>query len=226
MSPEKRYLKWRRQPAVGCVFARLTANNPARYEQRVYRVPGDDPQKIAAGIEAIVGPAIVDPKTSAVVLIFPDLRSLEAVARAMLALNAIPGWKVMRSKLVRPPSMQAIAFNIVRDIPFGRRSLPSEALVFGPFAPFPPTRKAPVTAMEIFVGKPRPKGPLDDVPVKKANLAHMALNLANHAMFIRMWNNSHVGRTRSLNGRKDNRAKAKVSLVIPSVMAWKLGCAP
>ncbi len=206
------------------MFARLIANNPSRYEQQVHRITGKDPGRTASKIEALVGPAIADKKAASVVLVFPDLTTLEALARTMLALNSIAGWTVTCSKLHPPPSGNFTVFNVVREIPYGRRKCPSEALVFGPYAPFPPTRKAPVTALEIFVGKPMPKGPLDDVPTTRANLAHMKLNLPNHAIFLKMWKSSHDGRTQSLKGKADNRAKAKVSLVIPSALARQLGC--
>jgi hypothetical protein len=44
-------------------------------------------------------------------------------------------------------------------------------------------------------------------------------------MFLSMWEGSKAGRDRQLGG-KDNRAKAKASLVIPSALANQLGCAP
>jgi hypothetical protein len=227
MSPEARYLKWRRQqPAIGCVFARLIASNPKRYEQQVDRINGQDPMRVARRIESIVGPAVASANVSSVVLIFPDLVKLEAVASAMLALNGVPGWKVTWTKLKPPPAMVCVALNIVREIRFGSGTCPSEALVLGPFRSFPPTRRAPVTALEIFVGEPRPMGPLDDTPTQKANLAHIELNLATHAIFMKMWKKSHDARTKSLGDRADNRAKAKVSLVVPTLMARRLGCCP
>jgi hypothetical protein len=105
----------------------------------------------------------------------------------------------------------------------GATTCPSEALVLGPFRVFPSTRKAPVVALELFIGEPRPMGPLDDVATTKANLAHIELGLPMHKMFQTMWKNSIKGRTKSLGG-SDNRAKAKVTLVVPVTLARRLGC--
>ena len=163
--------------------------------------------------------------SAAVAMTFPYLTSLEDVARAMLALGQIPKWVVTATKITPPPTGEYVALNITRQIPFGSGVCPSEALVLGPFDDFPPTRKAPVTALEIYVGAPRPNGPLDDAPTTKANLAHIELNLPSHATFEMMWESSKKGRLDSLGG-PDNRAKAKVSLVLPMSMAQLVGCAP
>jgi hypothetical protein len=143
----------------------------------------------------------------------------------MLALNGEEHWGVTTRTIEAPPAGAFVAIRIVRDISFGDGYCPSEALVLGPFDEFPPTRKSPVTALEVFLGEPRPLGPLDDVPTTKANLAHLEMHLPTHEMFLTMWESSKTGRTRELGG-PDNRAKAKVSLVISTALANQLGCAP
>jgi hypothetical protein len=220
------YLDWRRrQHHIGCVFARLIASDPDRFLQRVVRVPqASTHARIANNIEKIVEQAISD-SVAAVAMTFPYLDKLEDVARVMVALGPLPKWKVVPTKVLPPPAGEYVALNITREIPFGEGVCPSEALVLGPYAEFPPTRRAPVTALEIYVGAPRPRGPLDDADTTKANLAHIELNLPNHATFETMWESSKKGRLDSLGG-PDNRAKAKVSLVLPTSMAQLVGCEP
>jgi hypothetical protein len=226
MSPEKKYLNWRRQPEVGCVFARLMASDPPRYEQHVVQVScTGTPAKIASRIANTITTLIQEDRPAAVVIILPELQTLEATARVMLALDAEPLWTVTTSKLKKPPPDDYVALHVVREISFGDGKCPSEALVLGPFKAFPPTRRSPVTAFEVFVGEPRPKGPLDDEDTVKANLAHVELHLPTHNAFMMMWNNSIKGRSKSLGGA-DNRAKAKVAMVVPASLANRLGCAP
>ena len=226
ISPEKQYLSWRRGPAVGCVFARLIATNPARYEQRVIRVPkASTPSRVAKKVATIVAALIADKSAAAVTLVFPHITTLEHTATVILALNDEPQWSVRTSVLLEPPPGGFIAFHLVREIPFGAQSCPSEALVFGNFPECPPTRRSPVTALELFVGELRPRGPLDDAPTTKGNLAHIELHLPTHEMFRTMWENSELGRATSLGGQ-DMRAKAKVSLVVTPELANSLGCTP
>src|SRR5262249_49743225 len=103
---------------------------------------------------------------------------------------------------------------------------PSEALVLGNFDGFPATRRAPVTALEIFVGVPRAMDPKTGEPSKKANLAHVELVLPTSDAAQNMWDKSVEGRLTSLGGVDDVRAKAKVAFVVSSALAESLGCAP
>ena len=210
---------------MGCVFARLLAKYPNKYGQRFVQLtkPGTAPQT-AKRIATIVSGLIDDKSVSAVILLFPHITSLEQIAEVMLGLGKEPQWGVETTKLDPPPAGEFIAFRVVRDIPCGKKWWPSEALVFGDFPEFPPTRRAPVTALEIFVGKPRPGGPLGNDSREKANLAHIELNLPMHEHFERMWDGSIAGRTASLGDPEDARAKAKVSLVVSLDLARRLGC--
>ena len=227
MSPEEQYLFWRRsKPDVGCVFARLIASNPTKYEQRVVRVPkARTTSRVAKKVATIVADLIADKSAAAATLVFPHLTTLEHTATVMLALNDEPQWSVTTTVLQEPPPGGFIAFHVVREIPFGAQSCPSEALVFGNFFEFPPTRRSPVTALELFVGEPRPRGPLDDAPTTKGNLAHIELHLPTHEMFLSMWEKSKLGRAASL-GCQDNRAKAKVSFMVTPALANSMGCTP
>jgi hypothetical protein len=110
-------------------------------------------------------------------------------------------------------------------LPFGAGQCPSEALVLGPFAGFPNTRKSPLTAIEIFVGEPREFDPKSGAPTTKANVAHMDMGVMQEAWEI-MWEQSVDGRLASLGGINDPRAKAKVAFVVPIALAQKLGFAP
>jgi hypothetical protein len=160
---------------------------------------------------------------NAAVMLLPDVQTLERVAAIFLALEDQPKWSVSTTPLNETPLGEMLAVHLVREIPFGDTTCPSEALVLGPFDEFPPTRRAPFTALEIYVGEPRKMDPKDETkPTEKANLAHISMHLPTHDAFKHMWKQSEEGRAASLGGT-DMRAKAKVSFVLPIVLAQQLG---
>ena len=225
MSLEEEYLRWRRGTPVGCMFARAIAIRPQRYSQRIEAIGGNSPQSLALAIAAHADQCVGDPETAAIALLFPELSNLGILAQAALALAACPNWSVTRTAVDGTPAGDMVAFHITRDIPFGSTTCPSEALVLGPFNEFPPTRKAPVTALEMFVGDPMPHDPKTGNPTTKAQLAHMALPMVTDTAFKTMWDKSIEGRKASLRC-DDGRAKAKISFVIPAALAAQLGCTP
>lgn len=211
MSPEQQYLLWRKQPAVGCFFARTIANHPHWYGQKIECVSGTGTPDVLAGeIASRVAGAVADHTVFASAILLPDIAKLGIAARAFLALARQPDWDVTTSLLQDPPAGEMVAVHIVRSIPFGNASCPSEALVLGPFSEFPLTQRAPIAALEIYVGEPRPTDPKSGNPTRRANLAHIEMNLPTDAAFQKIWNMSVDGRTRSLGGN-DSRAKAKIS---------------
>jgi len=225
MSVESDYLKWRNEPAIGCMFARMIAREPKRFDQAVERIICDgEPLEIAEEIDHRVTTLIEDQRVAAAVLLFPAITILERLARSLLALNGRPGWGVVAAPLAPPPAADMITVRLSRDIPFGDGTCPSEALVLGPFEEFAPTRRSPICALEMFVGQPRDLDPKTGTPTTKANLAHMSVHLPTQQAFERMWNMSMAGRLNSLDGNQDNRAKAKVSFVLPTALAQQLGC--
>jgi hypothetical protein len=227
MSPEEVYLGWRKRREVGCVFAQIIARHPDRFEQRIDVISELLPlAALAALIADRIDGMIADGGIAAAAILLPNISTLQDAARTFLALSDQPGWRVTMSSVPGPPS-GVIAIHIVKTIPFGATSCPSEALVLGPFNEFPPTRRSPITALEIYVGEPRPFDPkIPGKPTTKANLAHIEMNLPTHAAFEKVWGMSEKGRLASLGGGEDNRAKAKVSLVVPRDLALQLGCLP
>lgn len=226
MTLEQQYLDWRRQPAVGCMFARMIAVRPGHYHQELERLPTRaTAQQTAAELATRVDVLIGDTAVSAAAILFPDIGTLEDLTKVLLALRSQPGWTVTTTTLQNPPAGEMVAIHISKQIPFGSGSCPSEALVLGPFMEFPPTRRAPISALEIYVGEPRPTDPKTGDPTTKANLAHMEMNFPTDTAFKKTWNKSVDGRLASLGG-EDSRAKAKIAFVIPKALADKLGCAP
>jgi hypothetical protein len=195
MSPEDKYLKWRARPPVGCVFARLMARHRADYGQKVgiVHTKSASPAVVSAEIADLIDQFLADSSVSAATLLFPDLVELESLTRIALALKPLPNWYVTTSAVMPPPDGDMVAVHVVRDIPFGAATCPSEALVLGPFDNFPPTRRAPVTALEIFVGEPMTHDPKSGAPTTKANLAHAKLDELPDQMFKSMWASSLSG---------------------------------
>lgn len=231
MSAAAEYLKWRRGPAVGCMFARAMSHAPSDYRQVVEEIAYDNPAVVAAAIATRVQQFVPDSAILAASFVLPSVGTLEQLLAMALALPNDPTWHVDAWQLDPPPAMDLAAIRIVRDLPFGNGTLPSEALVLGNFEVFPNTRRAPHTALEIFVGEPAPQDPKEHTPSTKANLAHIDFrdsNLINRDFkqdaVDTMWDKSRAGRLSSLGGVDDKRAKAKVTFVVPKALAQKLGC--
>ena len=231
MSVADEYLKWRRGPAIGCVFARVMSDAPNDYGQVVEEIGSDDPAAVATTIANRVQQLVPEPRVLAVAFVLPGIETLEKLMAMALALPTDPTWHVDAWQLDPPPEMDLAAVRVVRDLPFGNGTLPSEALVLGSFNVFPKTRRAPRTAFEIYVGEPAPQDPKQHTPSTKANLAHIDFrdrNLINRdftqAAVDTMWEKSKAGRLSSLGDVDDRRAKAKVTFVVPTALARNLGC--
>jgi hypothetical protein len=228
MTAVQDYLKWRRSNPIGCMFARLIAIQPGKYKQVVECVPaGNGPAQTAQNISVRIDALIADRAVAAAALLFPEIKTLEGIARVMLALGGQPKWTVIPTVLDNEVVGQMVAIRVSREIPFGATTCQSEALVLGKFAAFPPTRKSPITALEIFIGEPLVNDPKTGEPTEKANLAHIdARSVLGDEPFDGVWDKSVAGRKESLGDRDDNRAKAKVTLVLTPALARRLGCSP
>lgn len=210
------------------MFARIIAIRPAAYKQIVESMaPAITPAKSAEQIAKRVEVLVEDKSVVAVALLFPDIATLEGLARIILALGDQPKWTVTAAALENEVVKNTTALRVAREIPFGQTSCPSETLVLGPFNEFPVTRRAPVPALEIFVGEPQPLDPKTGKPTTQANLAHIDARkiLGDHG-FDNVWTKSEQGRKTMLGGVNDIRAKAKVTLAIPTSLARRLDCAP
>jgi hypothetical protein len=160
VSARSDYLEWRHGPPVGCTFARLIAIRPKDYGQVVEEIPArGTPIQIAATIARRIDRNISDPDVAATTLLMPDISSLQKLTEVALALRNHPGWTVRFVPVEESRWGDLVAVCIAREIPFEDRTLPSEALVLGPFAEFPPTRQSPVLALEIYVGEPMSHDP-------------------------------------------------------------------
>jgi hypothetical protein len=233
MSAVSEYLQWRRGPAIGCVFARAMSAVPGDYGQVVEEITHHEPVAVAATIVRRVEQLVPLPKALAVAFVLPGVETLEKLLAMALALRTDPNWHIDVSQLDPPPATDLAAVRVARDIPFGSARLPSEALALGNFDIFPNTRRAPHTAFEIYVGEPAPQDPKDHTPSTKANFAHIDFRDRtlinkdfNQTAVDKMWDNSRAGRLSSLGGVDDRRAKAKVTFVIPTALARKMGCLP
>ena len=221
------YRSWKRTYAdIGCVFARLMATKPPPgYGEAV--VAGSDPSTIAREIATRIATFVDDPLSFAAALVFPDVNDLPTLTKMALALASQPLWTVTRRIIPGTPIGDVVAFNVVREIPKADGgTCPSESLVLGPFSDFPKTRRAPVTALEIFVGTAPTHQPTGE-PTVKAHLADFNIEgLPAASTFQLMWDGSKTGRLKSLDGIDDLRAKAKVTFAIPMSVAALIGCVP
>ena len=236
MSAKDDYLAWRRQPFIGCMFARMMSVNPGDYGQIVTEIPADDsPAAVAAAVAQHIDACVVDAQITAAAIVLPGITTLRDLARMALALGDLPNWGMSTYLMDPPPALPLVVMSLVRQLPFtNNETRPSEVLILGPFPEFPATRRAPMTALEVFVGVPLPQDPKTHDPTTRAQLAHM--DLMDRAIVKRdftqeqvdiLWSRSEKGRRESIGGDGgDNRARARVSFVIPVALATELGCAP
>lgn len=225
--PTTAYLQWRRRPTVGCRFAMVASANPHLYGQRVETVfSASPPEAVAKVIASRITQLLADPQVQAAALVLPGLTTLRKTAEVFLALGNEPKWNVQRTILQIDDATSFVAFNITRAIPFAGTEVPSEALVLGNFPAFPATRRAPVTALEIFVGAPLPNDPGSGKPTTKGHLAHMDMTFPSPDAFKKLWSQTPATRLAALGGVDDLRAKAKVSFVVPVKLAERIGCMP
>lgn len=223
----KDYLRWRAGKEVGCVFARLMSRQPDRHGQRIVVVPGQQPARAAARVEELVGGFVADSSAAAATVLFPKVQDLPSMVEIVLTLGSKSNWVVNRSFLANTGGGDVVAFAVSRKIPLvDGTPVPSEALVLGPFVEFPATRRAPIAALEIFVGTPQARSPKDNKPTTKAHLAHVDLSLPTPETKQSMWKASERDRLASLGGVEDARAKAKVAFTVPLALAQSIGCWP
>jgi hypothetical protein len=226
--PVDDYRNWRKlNPAVGCRFAKVIAIVPRKWGQTFDVIPPvADVDGMAEAIAAKVTELVANKDALAAALLLPHLTDLEGTARVMLTLGGKPQWSLTSTAITNQVLGPMVAVRLSRDVPFGDTSLPSESLLLGDFAVFPPTRRSPITALELFVGEPLPDDPKFGKPSTIANLAHMTTReKIGDDPYQHMWDESEQGRLASL-GQEDNRAKARVTFVLPVPMAQQLGCAP
>jgi hypothetical protein len=241
MSTITDYLDWRLKADVGCTFARLMASKGKRssYGQHAEALRAKTIATLAKRIDSRVTTHINLPATRLVTLVLPDVKHLPSVLVLAQELGKLPKWTVTPRQLEKTSkNASCVAISLARQIPFGLAECPSEALILGPFPEFPKTRRSPVTALEIFVGEPRPTDPKTGLPTTKANLAHIEVSLPTQEAFDNMWHQSKRGRRTSLGinlGTEvdevpkpldDLRAKAKVTFAVPSGIARTHGFKP
>ena len=205
----------------------MMARRPADYGQHVTVINGTVPKRVAARIEQVIDGYVRDPKVAAATVVLPKIVDIGVLVKVTLQLATLPRWVVTNSTIPATAVGDVVAFAVTREVPRSAdgRDVPSEALVLGDFAVFPNTRRAPVTALEMFVGDPDPLDPKSRTPTGRANLAHVEARskFPNDRSYNKTWDNTVAGRLRSLGGVNDLRAKAKVSFVVPLALATSLG---
>jgi hypothetical protein len=213
------YLAWRKSGQMACVFARYLAVEHSGHGQR-WRVIRTPVEQLAGEIAAAIAEDVGDPDVLVSAVIMPEVNSLGALVKVATALGSESDWRLAQVTLPETPAGASVAFQLTRMV---RRvdgvQVPSEVLVMGPFVEFPITRRAPRTALEIFVGV----SPLVDAktqkPTDRGNLAQLNLEEALPSEHVQqvMWDRTKHDRLKLLGDREDPRAKARVSFVVPDV---------
>ena len=208
------------------MFARMIAFRPSDHRQVVEVVSSSGlPSRVASRIGGRIDQLLGDPRAVAAAMLCPGITTLEALLRTAVALSvAQPSWQLELEPLEQSPIGDALRVRLTCNLTTrAGGQIASEVLVFGNFAEFAATRRAPLTAFELYVGTPLDIDPKTKEPPTKANLAHLDTGVSR-TTFDKMWNATKASRLTSLAGIDDSRAKAKTSFVVPVSLARSCGC--
>lgn len=229
-SPREEYIDWKYyNEAVGCLFARHLAKRPEVDGFRVETIEASaSVQRVAKKIETVVADAIGVPEVHSLTIVLPKLGNFRRWIEISELLSEVAGWKLedvvftQEEKDKVPFDPEAFHYKqLTRLLTRADGAIiPSEALFLGPFEFFPPTRRAPHCALELYVGTPRPTDAITNEPTERANLAHIDARSLTKTTFEKMAANTKLLRRKSLGiseEQDDLRAKAKVSFAFPVV---------
>lgn len=199
-------LEFYRNKKTGCAFAAFAAKFPQKYGWSQKVISPD-----VTSIDAAIEEAIASADTTMVSLIFPDVRTPEAL---LSLVSIFQGCNYIFLE-------QNILFDEFRCLGFRAKvgSFVSWISGFGPFDFFPVTRRAPFTEVALRV-KPRPnyKHIMKKAPDGVIHLADLDMLGMAEAVFKTMWNGS-LERTAQLLGKKpDLKSAAKTTFSFPTTL--------
>lgn len=227
VSHKSEYLAWKKSASVGCNFARYAALRPDDHGQALATLKGDTAPSLATRIDKHIGRLLTERKATAATLLLPEVSELKTVVQVALQLGTKLAWKVTRTHVTDTAAGHVVAFEVSREIPTNEGGVvASQALVLGNFGVFPPTRRAPLTALELFLG-PCPHADPSGNPRTKANLDLLVASMPlGDTEIANMWDRTCELRRKVLGANDDLRAKARVAFVVPLALAREMGCAP
>lgn len=221
---------WHSTSQQGCHFATFLSATEDHVWDRVV-VPGADRSEWDASqwaqLNTAVRQSIEDPETHALSIIFPAVTSVAGLIDLTLYFEHHLGWSLHHRVLQDDAEHGALTCAELR-FPLNDDNVEAWPIGLGPFEFFPITRCSPM--MEIaFVTKPkvfplRParlaRDPGAENQKKEGHLADMPLGSLDEVAYGDLWD-ATVRRKRSvLADPRDPRAKAKMTLVIPTA-AWE-----
>lgn len=204
------------EPQQGCLFARMLASR-MQFVRRNWHVVRGNSEQAAAQISEYTHAADHDLGISRLTILLPDHRTSTSFAELFAALAMQPSWRVVRipSQSVAP-EFAALGLRYVLTDLFDGKPIEAEWLGFGDFEPMPPTRRAPVPALEAF---------LDHTSVQLDPKDPQAAKIRSHLAFLDkpdlspakreiMMKRTGVFRLQALGGSDDARAKARVTATV------------
>ena len=214
---------WHSTAQQGCRFASFLSNNPLGHGWGRIVVPGagaaDWSHEAWDEIGALVQGAITNPESQALSILFPSVISSEGLADLILNLQHRLGW-IARECAVTDDDEYGPLVGLELRMPLNSDT-ESWPLLLGPFEFMPITRCSPITEVALVV---KPKTfPLRSLRINPdpaaAHLADMPITLDDDA-FDALWVSTERQKALILDGQPEPRAKAKMTLVIPTA-AWE-----
>lgn len=203
---------WQRRPQVACVFARLIAKNPSAYDVQwevlTARAEPETARQIATRVRKLTDDVIREKEAIAIVI--PRLTSAAALASFCKSLGTEPGWQIQAT--LNPSDKLSRVY--VRLLLLLSPDVEAEVLGLGPFDFLPPTRRAPITALQIrtkAVGA-KERGRRSR---KKAHLAEIQWPPSQSKRYDDFWKATAQQRVAILGG-DDSAARARVTFAIPA----------
>lgn len=212
---------------VGCNFARAFAKRPNDAGLQGVTVLGNTfGQNEITPLNAFLDAAHL--KAEAVLLVFPDVITLEHIVGLIRALCASPVWQCVELTTNEPMTNEALLLGVRWRLPDNKHI--NYVLGFADFVEMPRTRHAPYTAMMLRTGPTgRAPGiayrfgvnPKDDLrasepPPIPVHLADMADMLPAEADVARVWQQTTQLKRKELAGdNMADAARAKITFSLP-----------
>lgn len=213
---------WHSTAQQGCRFASFLSNNPLGHGWGRIVVPGAGAAdwSLAAWDElgTLVQDAISNPESQALSILFPSVVSSEGLADLILHLEHRLGWTAHERAVTDDPEYGHLTGLELR-LPLNSET-ESWPLLLGPFEFMPITRRSPIAEVALVVKAktfPLRSTRINPDPAA-AHLADMPITLDDDA-FDALWASTERQKALMLDGQPEPRAKAKVTLVIPTA-AW------
>jgi hypothetical protein len=159
----------------------------------------------------------------AISLIFPHVKDLDSLKNFIEVFCYELNFKVEVRKNIELCQGYGLIDGIGMRLPIPNSDVYTWPMALGDFIFFPNTRRAPYFEFLVRTRR-RPENVKEELKAARpweAHLADIPFEATSQRQFSRMWKGSKDKKSETLNGQEDRRAKAAITLVIPSAISME-----